>query len=160
MREYSNRYFSVEKKVFNSEDYFMIDESDYVCCLVRCNEGVVIIREFKAAYEQVVPNLITGGISKGEPVEQAAWREIEEETTLSRLELREVSMRGPLIISPNRRFAKVYLYEFEYIGIQLADLPHNVRLETGPSVVDWYRKRSLPLPWYIACYGDFSLDFG
>ena len=58
----------------------------------------------------------------------------------------------------NRRFAKVYLYEFEYISTQLADLPHNVRLETGPSVVDWYRKRSLPLPWYIACYGDFSRD--
>jgi hypothetical protein len=154
---YRNDFFTVTKSVFNSQEYFLIDETDYVCCLIRYGSAILIKNEFKAFYERVVPNIITGGILPNESTDEAVFREILEEAGITRRELITKSILGPFILSPNRGFARAYLYVFELCNFPV-HMPNNVSLEQSSNVVDWYRIRSLPPPWYFACFGDFSRD--
>ena len=152
-KTYSNEYFSVHKhyQPFGAKPYYLIRETDYVIVSLARDSSFLFIYENKATYASPVPGLISGSIQSGELPEHAAQREILEEASIQ-IDCSMLIPIGEYIISPNRYFAKVYLF-FAAIPASLDSLPncyhhnnHLLELMPKPEYYSWYASRQLAPP--------------
>jgi len=145
--QYANPFFRVLKTTRNLEDFYLIEESDYVCVAPIYNGSIVTIYEYKGAYARTIPNLITGSIETGESDIKAAVREIEEELFLP-INSDQLTHFGKFVISPNRYFATVSLLTFRVLDIDL--IPQSVRkisqLFTPSDYQKWFISRGISPP--------------
>jgi ADP-ribose pyrophosphatase len=89
IKEKSNPWYEQLQKVisFPSENedqiFYSIKPTDYVAVLAQLDDGrIIIVRQYRPAIEEFVYELPSGHIEKDESPEEAAIRELKEETNL------------------------------------------------------------------------------
>jgi ADP-ribose pyrophosphatase len=87
--------------------YSYIKEKDCSCVLPLHQDKIVLIRQYRHAIDQWRYEMPTGGIDLGESPEEAAKRELAEETGY---EATELVYLGDCYIKPGTNTGKVYLY--------------------------------------------------
>lgn len=81
-------------------------------CIAAVNDDneIVMVRQFRKAYEKELLEVPAGKLEKGEDPQEAAFRELEEETGLSAKELTLLKTMYP---SPGYTDEKIYIYKAE-----------------------------------------------
>lgn len=80
---FQTRWFSLVGKTTDdsAEPYYSIDTLDYVCVVPITSEGeIVLVSQYRPAVEATVLELPAGHVEQGETPEEAARRELLEET--------------------------------------------------------------------------------
>lgn len=92
----------------SEEVYYAIASGDYVTVLPITSTGeVVLVRQFRPALETFTLELPSGHIDRGEGAEQAARRELREETGYDAVDLELV---GKLFVDSGRRENMLWCY--------------------------------------------------
>ena len=98
------------------DDYYILERSDFVLT-VACNaHGVVLVRQFRPATGRWYWSLPAGYLDQGETAQQAAIRELREETGVKATEARLVSELHPL---PGYLKSNAYVVVCAYTGAEL-----------------------------------------
>ncbi len=85
MIKYSNNFFKVLERSVNlnnmNHNYFSVDKADVVVIIPITNDGKIILeRQFRPAINKSIYEVPAGNIEEGETPQNAALRELKEET--------------------------------------------------------------------------------
>lgn len=102
-------------KDLSSEPYYVVQTSDYVSVLPMTPDGkFVLVRQFRPAVDKMTLELPSGHIDAGESAEQAARRELREETGYNAPKL---ELLGVLEPDTGRLANKMHCYFSENVVI-------------------------------------------
>lgn len=82
---FATKWFELVAKTlptsFDREPYFALEQLDYVCILaMTSDQRILLVRQFRPAVEEMTLELPAGHVERGETPEEAARRELLEET--------------------------------------------------------------------------------
>ena len=78
---YKNQYDIGDGKIV--DDFYIVQRSDFVLVIANRNHSLILVRQYRPATDQFYLSLPAGYISSGESPEEAAKRELLEETGYS-----------------------------------------------------------------------------
>jgi 8-oxo-dGTP pyrophosphatase MutT (NUDIX family) len=154
---YSNQWFAVVEQ----DKYFSIKENDYVVFLIHNQDRFLFISEYRHAYQQKIPNIPCGSIENNETSESCLKRELEEEILSfvdksQLIHLKSPRLLASSILSPNRYFAKIFIYSIESAAQFSINRDHSwLNFREYQQLTT---SNSLPLPSLLAisCFALFS----
>ena len=107
---FSTPWFNIEAKTINGSEspYYALTLLDYVSILAITNEGqVLLVRQYRPVVEVETLELPSGHVGKGETPEEAARRELMEETGY---EAHDIELLGTLIPDTGRLGNKLWCF--------------------------------------------------
>lgn len=110
-----------------------------VCVLVRAPDGrLAFVRQFRCGAQKVMLEVVAGILDPGEPPEDAARREVREETGFS---LKRLSRMGILYPTPGYVDERIVCFYGEADQLGDRDLDHDERLVVDLLTDDEFRAR-------------------
>ena len=140
-------WFSVfARGLADGQPYYMLDLPDYVSVIaVTDDERMILVRQYRAVAERETIELPSGHVDAGESPEQAARRELLEETGYV---AKDLELLGTLVPDVGRLANKMWCYFAK--GVVPSAVP--VEREAGVAVVE------LPQAEALACAADGRID--
>ncbi len=109
----NNKWITIEKQIckVNSKitinDYYVVRKNDYVILIIEKNNEIFFVKQYRQGIQQFILNLPMGLIDKNEKPEEAAKREILEETGQKS---DKVLFLGDFFIAPSYITTKAFVF--------------------------------------------------
>lgn len=136
------------------DDYFVSVRPDVVICFALTPaQEVVCVRQYKHGAQAILTELPAGTIEKGETAEEAAKRELQEETGFRAAEMRKI---GTLYSNPTKNTNQVHVCfadGLENKGNQEWDVTENIQVVKFPvaEIMQRIMDGTIAVPESIAC---------
>jgi ADP-ribose pyrophosphatase len=126
------------------DDYYVVERSDFVLVVAGDAERIVLVRQYRPATEKYYWSLPAGYIGNGEAPEQAAVRELQEETGLRAGSARKLMTLDPLpgYLKSSACIVRCFCSDLT-VDIEDTDEIAEARLVTWPEALEMIRTGSI-----------------